>query len=591
MRAITWLQVSDIHMRLRDAWSQDVVLKAMSTSIASERAKGCAFDFLLVTGDLAFSGKEAEYRLVADFLDAIGSAAGVPCERIFCVPGNHDIDRDKQTLCFHGARHKLVSATAVDAVLAPDDNLATLGLRQQGYRAFQASYFGHQSRSATPDGLAYVSTLEFDSVVVAIIGLNSAWLAEGGASDHGHLLIGERQLISAISIARSHAPHIVLAMSHHPLHLLHEFDRVAAMNRIIAACDFFHCGHLHAPEARGAGFDAKACLTVAAGATFETREADNSYAVVRLDLDEGMRTLTTTQYDPHKGSFDLSRSETFPFALDPAATCELKELAETLLVDVDTAPFAYYLAALLLERKSEVPMVASTGYVFAAVAVLEAKPVDELCGQTIAFLRFRNALRLFANRMPLAQLIAERGQAVKAYGSALRARCTANGELAARVRQHDADIRNMIAAQPVVAYGVEVLNDLAAAQDWALLRQQAARQLASANPDVKAHARRMLGVALANSADDSGKREAVQHYRLMVEGNDADAADRLRLVTLLHNVGDAEEAKRLLLESLPLVGLEARNPFFELGNRIVSETGDKEFRGALETEKKKGRQA
>lgn len=589
MRTISWLQVSDIHMRLRDAWSQDVVLKAMAASIASERAKGCTFDFVLATGDLAFSGKVAEYRLVADFLDAISRAAEVPRERIFCTPGNHDVDRDRQTLCFHGARQKLVSSSAVDAVLAPDDNLATLCQRQQAYREFQAAYFEHQPRTATPDGLGYVSTLVVDGVVVGIVGLNSAWLAEGGASDHGHLLIGERQLIAAIEIAQSHNPHIVVAMSHHPLHLLHEFDRVTAMNRIIAGCDFFHCGHLHTPEARGAGFDAKACLTVAAGASFETREAENSYAVVRLDLDEGTRRLTTTQYDSHKGSFDLSRSETFPFALDPAATSDLKELAEALQGDAETAPFSYYLAALLLERKSEVPVIAHRGYVFTSVAVVEAQPQDEFSVQTVAFLRFKNTLRLFAGRTPLARLIAERGQAVKLYGDALRERCAANSELAARVGQHDTDMRNMVAAQPKVAYGIELLNDLAASRDWVLLREQAERQLASANPDVKAHARRMLGFALANAEDDAGRREAIQHYRLMMEENTADAADRLSLVALLYRAGGVVEAKQLLLESLASVPQEARDPFFEIGNRIVSETGDKELRKALDAEKNGGR--
>jgi len=590
VRAISWLQVSDIHMCHRDAWSQDVVLKAMAVSIANDRAKGCAFDFVLVTGDLAFSGKASEYRLVADFLDEIRAAAGVPRERIFCIPGNHDVDRDKQTLCFHGARQKLNSSSAVDAVLAPDDNLATLCERQQAYREFQASYFGHQSRFATPEGLAYVSALEVDGVAVAIVALNSAWLAEGGASDHGHLLIGERQLISALDIAKRQAPHIVIAMSHHPLHLLCEFDRVTATNRIHAESDFFHCGHLHTPEARGAGFDAKACLTVAAGASFETRESDNSYAVVRLDLDIGTRTLTTTQYDRHQVRFDLSRSETFPIALDPPTT-DLKELAEALQGDVDTAPFAYYLAALLLDQKAEVPVAGAAGYVFTAVAVIEAKPQDDLSAHTIAFLRFKNALRLFAGRTALPQLIAERGQAVKAYGIALRSRCSANSDLANRVRQHDADIRNKIAAQPDVSYGIEVLNDLAASRDWALLREQATRQLASMNAEVRAHARRMLGVALANSEDDAGRREAIEHYRLMMKENVADAADRLRLATLLNNVGDVEQAKRLVLESLSLVPHAARDPYFQLGNRIVSDTGDKEFRDALTAEKKTGGQA
>lgn len=82
-------------MSVRDAWSQDVVLRAMCDCIDDLRKQGLAVDFILATGDLAFSGKSEEYALVRDFFDALCEASGVPKERIFCVPGNHDIDRSR----------------------------------------------------------------------------------------------------------------------------------------------------------------------------------------------------------------------------------------------------------------------------------------------------------------------------------------------------------------------------------------------------------------------------------------------------------------------------------------------------------------
>ena len=45
MRPICWLHISDIHMRARDAWSQDVVLTAMCEQIKQQLAKGVAADF------------------------------------------------------------------------------------------------------------------------------------------------------------------------------------------------------------------------------------------------------------------------------------------------------------------------------------------------------------------------------------------------------------------------------------------------------------------------------------------------------------------------------------------------------------------
>jgi 3',5'-cyclic AMP phosphodiesterase CpdA len=64
MRPICWLHISDFHMRKRDAWSLDIVLKALCESIAKQRKEGAAADFILATGDLAFSGQADEYKLV-----------------------------------------------------------------------------------------------------------------------------------------------------------------------------------------------------------------------------------------------------------------------------------------------------------------------------------------------------------------------------------------------------------------------------------------------------------------------------------------------------------------------------------------------
>ena len=58
MRPIQWLHVSDFHLRESEVWSQDAVLAAMVDDIKRRVAEGAKFDFVLATGDLAFSGQE-----------------------------------------------------------------------------------------------------------------------------------------------------------------------------------------------------------------------------------------------------------------------------------------------------------------------------------------------------------------------------------------------------------------------------------------------------------------------------------------------------------------------------------------------------
>lgn len=583
MREVCWLQVSDIHMRLRDKWQQDVVLNAMAASARLMRKQGLALDFILATGDLAFSGNPDEYKLVASFFDELADATGVPKARIFCIPGNHDVDRERQRLCFQGARSALTSPNAVDPVLAPDDNLSTLATRQQAYREFQNTYFGAQERTATRDGLAYVAKLTFEDVTIAVVGLNSAWLSEGGASDHGHLLIGERQALNAFETANSLNPHIVIGMAHHPLHLLREFDRNAVTRRIAECCDFFHCGHLHQPEARGAGFDPTACLMVAAGASFETRESQNAYSIVKLDLAQGTRKLTTVQYDPGQGGFVFTKEDAFPIRLSPASVCTVGELGEAIATfDAAIEPHSYYLAALLLEQKAEVPIPAQGSHVLGTVAVLLGLPEDDYCRKAVAFLHFRNALAVFCGRRPLSDILAQQGQAVRAYGAELVLRCQSDQALSERLSRQEADVRSLHARQPKETFATDLLAELALTQEWGLLREQAERQLTSPIPLVVIRARQMLALAMAHAPDDADRREAVRQYRALVEEGSAEPADRACLAALLHDFGEPDEAKRHVLESLERSQPGLIATLMALGQRLVAETGDREFRQALE---------
>src|ERR1700686_1188621 len=109
MRPTTWLHISDFHLREQHAAPQDAVLSSMLADIERRRKAGISFDFILASGDLAFSGKGAEYGLAELFFGELSTVSGVPRELIFCIPGNHDVDRNRQTTAFAGARLKLRS--------------------------------------------------------------------------------------------------------------------------------------------------------------------------------------------------------------------------------------------------------------------------------------------------------------------------------------------------------------------------------------------------------------------------------------------------------------------------------------------------
>ncbi len=383
MRPICWLHISDLHLRPTDKWSQDVVLESMCRNIMKQRDGGTKFDFVLVTGDIAFSGKAEEYAMADDFFNELQSATGVPVHLIFCVAGNHDVDRTRQELSFKGARHELSSQSQVDKLLAGGEDLDTLLTRQENFRQFQDSFFAAQDRCLTQDGLAYVSRISVDEIRLAIIGFNSAWFAEGGLEDHGKLLIGERQVINALRLVQNFgdAPHIVIGMAHHPLRLLQEFDQAPLHTLFEEGFDFFHCGHLHEPTASLAGPGGAGCLTIAAGAAFQSRNFHNSYSIVVLDLRHRIRTVHVYRYNHLSYSFYESDARSYPIDLTPLTVCSVSDLATAIEAQwPKLEPLSLYLASILLGKKTDLLIPSQDSYAFGSTEVMQDQPDSSLRG-------------------------------------------------------------------------------------------------------------------------------------------------------------------------------------------------------------------
>ena len=136
MHPIRWLHISDLHMQNSQSSAQNAVLTAMLDDIKKRCKGGLAFDFVLVTGDLAFAGKETEYALVEKFFDNLATTIGLSQEKIFCIPGNHDVDRERQKMCFSGARSALQNQTKIYLFLGDAEERETLLKRQGNFREF-----------------------------------------------------------------------------------------------------------------------------------------------------------------------------------------------------------------------------------------------------------------------------------------------------------------------------------------------------------------------------------------------------------------------------------------------------------------------
>ena len=587
MRPLTWLHISDLHLRVGSEWAQDVVLTEMCRHIEQQRNDGPAVDFILVTGDIAFSGQAGEYSIAEQFFDDLEAKSGVPRTRIFCVPGNHDIDRSKQEMAFRGARGALCTSSSVDSFLANQTERDNLLTRQLTYRTFQSSYFADQKRQWTEDRLAYVSRLKVDDLSLTILGLDSTWLAEGGDSDHGNLLMGEMQVINAIrhALETGDLPNIVIAMAHHPFRLLKEFDRLRVQTRVERDTHFFHHGHLHQAGTRLAGPSGSKCLTVAAGASYMSRHEFNAYSIVKLDLLEAVRSVKTFLYNPTAASFSLSgEDEVFSIEITPTSLCSVGELAEALVrYDPQNEEFAYYLSALILGQKSDFPVPGNDHPLLATIDVVQSWPDGDLKNLATNLMRFRNVLKVLFDGGNLDTIVASHGAMFAQYAPALANECATLPGLRERLIELEEDAQRLAGMEPKLTFlhTRGLFEKLAEEEQWHLLKGQAERHLHSDDHSLATQATRMYALSLAKEGGSDNDIGAIESYRTLAASDCVEFDDVYNLAVLLTDGARFDEAVSVVFTGIELFSAQ-KSAFLEIGQAIVRATGDRRLRRRLQ---------
>lgn len=295
MKTLTWLHLSDWHQKGPN-FDQQVVRDALILDIHTRVKIDPALaqiDFIVFSGDLAFSGQSSEYEVAQKYLlDPILAAAGVKADRLFCVPGNHDLSRDTVRVLLPSELQKpLGTHDLVQNWLTNPINRGHVLEPFEAYRKFISGYTGQPS----PD-YASILWLEIEGEKIALLGLNSAWMCgrikddQGEINDYGYALVGEPQIHDAL--AQIASADMRIAVLHHPFDFLSEFDRNRVEDQLQRQVHFILRGHEHKPKVSALQSTSGDCVVIPAGASFLRRAVDdprytNAYNFVHLNFDEG----------------------------------------------------------------------------------------------------------------------------------------------------------------------------------------------------------------------------------------------------------------------------------------------------------------
>jgi hypothetical protein len=271
---ITWLHLSDLHFKRSDVGDRREVLEEFWKDISVHVRNGLRPDFIVVTGDIAYSGHDEEYDLARKhFFKPLLECTDRKKAELFVVPGNHDVDWGKLKDLNIDAVPLLNTREKVNEFLDPGKR-CTLFTVMNSYERFIKSYFKeHLADREMPLSplYGYVDTLRLENgISVALIGLNSAWWSaialkraegklhsvkntagEAGAdkgeeklelTDRGKLLVGQRQVRDAL--AKAKIADIRIGLMHHPFSWLEEFDARVIRRQLRKPCHFILRGHL-----------------------------------------------------------------------------------------------------------------------------------------------------------------------------------------------------------------------------------------------------------------------------------------------------------------------------------------------------------
>ena len=282
-RTFTWLHLSDFHLRAGNQYDQNVVIASLLADINNQREqRNVTADAIFLTGDIAFSGKAEEYQVARDFIEELGKVSGVELSNVFCVPGNHDVDRSRITASVRGESRAFTSREQVSRIIGTAQ-LSLFTDRYAPYSEFIRTTFPWASHWSDYS-LSFTQNLAIRGINVSLLGLNSAWVS-GDDDDKGNLLIGERQIREALDKAKQ--PEILIALFHHPLSYLADFDSSDAQALLDTRCDFVLHGHLHETHAARLVSPDSEVFYLAAGATYQDQLEVLAYNRVTLHLDEG----------------------------------------------------------------------------------------------------------------------------------------------------------------------------------------------------------------------------------------------------------------------------------------------------------------
>lgn len=262
---IKWLHVSDFHFG-KNEFDQKFTCRKIIEHITEKKQKGDRLDLVFVTGDIANSAKAIEYKsFTEEFITPLTDLFGIDfLDRIFVVPGNHDLNREVN------------DGFSKEKFAKPDSDYFYPTEKSNGKRRMLIDRFESFCNEIPLDHVkdfkkesgAYSFNIKIDSLEIGITGINTAWLCDG--NDRSLLTPGIQ--ITRSAIEKTKKLPIKFVLGHHPLDWFHH-EHTSTLHAIFAdhGVIYLH-GHMHAEGLNNIVNGSGEFLSLQAGASWQAPE-------------------------------------------------------------------------------------------------------------------------------------------------------------------------------------------------------------------------------------------------------------------------------------------------------------------------------
>lgn len=300
------IHLSDLHLESETpSYDKQEIINSLAIDLKSVVDETT---LLFFTGDLInkgaeeFSNKEdAFYCFERIFIDPLLAANPSLKGKIFVVPGNHDVFRDKiDEYSEAGLKTTLKDVKGLIAFVQNNRIKSKHLERLVDYKKWENDfYLKYNGISST--NFENTFKLTIGKYNVGITTLNSSWLCKDD-TDKENILLGKNQIENSLGAIND--CHIKLALAHHPMEFFCDFDKESSKVLLYKKYDILFTGHVHelassyTQDLIGNIFISIANSTI--GDSPKERKYVNGYTIVNLYPNDKIRACYRKYVEEHK---------------------------------------------------------------------------------------------------------------------------------------------------------------------------------------------------------------------------------------------------------------------------------------------------